>query len=287
LAEVEVLRQVLAQQYPQGPDQPPPAQRPTGKQIIQSPHDAQARQGVKRSKVWLGYKAQVTETCDPDLPHLVVDLEPDNALEQDSQALPAIQTRLFARGLLPADQYGDQSYISGALIAASLRQGIRLWGPCPPDTSGPPGFQQSDFQIDVAHQQAVCPAGHVSQVWSEKQAQEAQPPTIKLRFPGQACQACRFFGTCTRSPQGRSLELHPFRNLLIGYRRMAQSADFQRAIQLRAGIEATISELTRKYGLRRARYRGQEKLRLQMAFTAIAINLNRVIRWRSLSGLAG
>jgi hypothetical protein len=287
LAEVAVLRQVLAQQYPQGPDQPPPAQRPSGKQVVQSPHDAQARQGVKRNKVWLGYKAQVTETCDPDLPHLVVDLEPDNALEQDSQALPAIQARLSARGLLPAEQYGDQAYVSGALIAESWRQDIRLLGPCPQDTSGPPGFQQSDFGINLAKQQAVCPAGQVSQVWSQKSSPDGHPPTIKLRFSGKTCRTCRFFGACTRSPQGRSMELHPYRNVLNLYRRMAQTDGFQRAIQLRAGIEATISELTRKYGLRRARYRGEAKLRLQTAFTAIAINLNRIIRWWCVAGSVG
>ncbi len=278
-AEVAVLRQVLAQQYPQGPHQSPPAKRPSGKTILQSPHEVQARQGVKRHKVWLGYKAQVTETCDPDLPHLVVDLEPDNALQEDCLALPAIQARLAERDLLPAEQYGDQAYITGALIARSLRQAICLLGPCPRDTTGPPGFRQEDFHWDLEKRQVTCPAGQVSRVWSQKRAAAGEAPSLKLRFHGPTCQACRFFGKCTRSPQGRSLELHPYRRLLELYRQMEQSAAFQRAIQLRAGIEATVSELTRKYGLRRARYRGEAKLRLQAAFTAVALNLNRVIRW--------
>lgn len=283
LTEVELLRQVLAQQFPQGPDQPPPTQRPTGKEIIQSPHDAQARQGVKRNKVWFGYKAQVTETCDEGSPHLVVDLEPQNALEQDSQALPSIQERLSERDLLPAELYADQAYISAALIADSLRQGICLFGPCPLDTKGPPGFRQSDFVIDYAKRQAICPAGQVSRVWSEKSAPDGSPPTVKLRFNGKICQECRFFGQCTCSSQGRSLELHPYRNLLKFYRNLMQTDNFQLAIQLRAGVEATISELTRKYGLRQARYRGEAKLRLQSAFTAAAINLNRVTRWWNLN----
>lgn len=284
LAEVAVLRQVLAQQVPQGPDQPPPAKRPSGKAILQSPHETQARLGVKRKKIWLGYKVQVTETCDPDLPHLLVDLEPDNAQQQDCLALPAIQARLAERGLLPAEQYGDQAYISGALIAASLRQEIRLLGPCPRDTIGPPGFRQEDFHWDLARRQAVCPAGQVSRVWSQTRPPARETPLIQLRFHGLTCQACQFFGQCTRSPQGRSLELHPYRHLLELYRQMEQTPAFQRAIQLRAGIEATISELTRKYGLRRARYRGEAKLRLQAAFTAVALNLNRVIRWWRLAG---
>jgi hypothetical protein len=46
----------------------------------------------------------------------------------------------------------------------------------------------------------------------------------------------------------------------------------------RAGIEATISELVRSYGLRRARYRGLAKMRLQSCFSGTACNINRWIR---------
>lgn len=46
----------------------------------------------------------------------------------------------------------------------------------------------------------------------------------------------------------------------------------------RAAIEGTVSELTRKHGARRARYRGQAKARLQMLFTGTAANLKRLAR---------
>jgi hypothetical protein len=164
-----------------------------------------------------------------------------------------------------------------------MQQDIRLLGPAPLDTLGPTGFRQEDFRFEWARKQAICPAGQTSQVWSESRqdaSHAASPPAkIKIRFSAKACQTCCFFGRCTTSRQGRSLELHPFRNLLRAYRKLARSPDFQRALHLRAGIEATISELTRRYGLRRARYRGVQKQRLQAAFTASAVNLNRLARW--------
>ena len=49
--------------------------------------------------------------------------------------------------------------------------------------------------------------------------------------------------------------------------------------QARAGVEGTISQATRAFGLRRCRYRGFPKTRLQHIITAAAINLVRVWEW--------
>ena len=47
----------------------------------------------------------------------------------------------------------------------------------------------------------------------------------------------------------------------------------------RAGVEATISQAIRGFGLRRARYVGSAKAALQHQATAAAINLVRLARW--------
>src|SRR4030066_267228 len=60
LSEVETLRTVLAQQFPKGPSGPPAQRRPTGGEVIESPHEPEARYGKKRGKTWLGSKAQGT-----------------------------------------------------------------------------------------------------------------------------------------------------------------------------------------------------------------------------------
>jgi len=69
LAELHVLRTVLEQQFPSGAGGPPATRRPTGGEVIESPHETEARFGSKRGKGWIGYKVQVTETCDTDQPH--------------------------------------------------------------------------------------------------------------------------------------------------------------------------------------------------------------------------
>lgn len=283
LAEVAVLRQVLEQQFPQGPDQPL-EQRPTGGDVVESPHEPAARFGKKRGQGWRGYKVQVTETCDEEGPALVVDLEPTGALDNDSPELPRIQRRLAERELLPGEQYVDQGYMSGEHLVNSAEQGINLMGVPLSDTRGPDGFRQTDFDIDTESQEALCPAEQTSTVWSLRDNPEGGQPAVLIRFHGPTCQACAFFGRCTSSPQGRSLTLHPHRLALLQRRAEAQTDAFRQQMHLRAGIEATISELVRGYDLRHARYRGTPKLRLQAYFTAVAINLRRLVRWWTKPG---
>jgi hypothetical protein len=198
LSEVAVLRTVLHQQFPGGSGGPPATRRPTGGEIIESPHEPEARYGTKRGKGWIGYKVQVTETCDTDQPHLIVDVEPTRAVANDSPELPKIQARLQERDLLPGEQQVDPGYMRARWIAESAKLGLNLMGVPLDDTQGPEGFRQADFDIDETARQAICPDEQTSVVWSESQAAEDPAPTIKIRFDAHLCRHGRFFGQPTR-----------------------------------------------------------------------------------------
>ena len=62
-------------------------------------------------------------------------------------------------------------------------------------------------------------------------------------------------------------------------REREQTAEYGMEYARRAGIEGTISQGTRGFGLRRVRYIGQAKIHLQHVLTATAINLVRVANW--------
>jgi transposase len=53
----------------------------------------------------------------------------------------------------------------------------------------------------------------------------------------------------------------------------------RRAHARRAGIEGTLSQGVRAFGLRRSRYRGLAKAHLQHVATAAAVNLERLAAW--------
>jgi transposase len=57
------------------------------------------------------------------------------------------------------------------------------------------------------------------------------------------------------------------------------SAEGKRQYARRAGIEGTLSQGVRAFGLRRARYQGLEKTHLQHVATAAAINIDRTVAW--------
>src|SRR5690349_15079932 len=50
---------------------------------INSPYDQEARYGKKYSTRWTGYKVHLTETCEVDQPHLLIDVATTPAPESD------------------------------------------------------------------------------------------------------------------------------------------------------------------------------------------------------------
>jgi len=62
-------------------------------------------------------------------------------------------------------------------------------------------------------------------------------------------------------------------------RHRQQTPEFKERYKTRAGVEGTISQGTRTFGLRRARYIGLAKTHLQHIVTAAAINLARAVSW--------
>lgn len=60
-------------------------------------------------------------------------------------------------------------------------------------------------------------------------------------------------------------------------RQRQTTPDFLKLYALRAGVEATMSQAVRGFGLRRSRYLGQAKTHLQHVATAAAMNLSRLV----------
>jgi hypothetical protein len=71
----------------------------------------------------------------------------------------------------------------------------------------------------------------------------------------------------------RPRELH---ESLETARTTQKSDDFKERYKLQAGVEGTINQALDVTGIRRARYRGLPKVRLQHAFSATAINIVRL-----------
>ena len=156
----------------------------------------------------------------------------------------------------------------------SERKGLDLRGFIGSNSRKPVGFRLEDFDIDLEKRRAHCPAGKTASTFNPS----SQPDVgWNVRF-GKQCQDCQFNRLCTTEKRGRSLEISPYHQHLTRRRREQAGTAFAKEMHARARIESTICELARKHGLRRSRYRGQNKIQLQAAFTATAVNLKRLAR---------
>jgi transposase len=261
-------------------------------ELIVTPHDPGVRIGQKRGHVWWGDKVHVTETiaetpapetaevaeaADPaDQVRFITDVTTSLAPSGDGQALAEIREHLVDGDLLPKEQVVDSGYVSGKHLAESAADGVDLVGPPLADTSTN-GFKLPDFQVDRVAQQAVCPAGQVSSKWSVRVARDGSR-SIQIRFPAAVCAACPLRAPCTTSAGGRNLSISEHYERLAARRAEAQTPAFRDKLRTRAGIEATLSELVRKHGLRRHRYRGDAKRHFEHLLKAAACNLKRLAR---------
>ena len=256
---------------------------PSVSEMIQSPHDAQARYSQKREMEWTGYKVHFTETCDEQVPHLVTQVTTTPAPLPDCQATAPIQAELAEKQRLPAQHIVDAGYSDAQLFAESqTHHQITLISHAAPDLSwqakAQQGYAQADFQLDWQQQVATCPQGHSSLRWIDD-PDAAGNPSWLVRFPDKTCLACPVRACCTRSAHnGRSLRLLPYAHhqALQQARHSLSTSEFKQLYANRSGIEATFSLSVRSLGLRCSRYIGQTKTHLQNLCIASALNLMRI-----------
>ena len=260
---------------------------PPAAEGIESPYDVEARYRHKRDTQWTGYMVHVSETCEPTAPHLLTHVHTTPATVHEAQCTTPIQQALIDKDVPPRDHLVDAAYISAELLVKSREDhGIALRGPTRPDVSWQAqvegAYSLDQFVIDWDQQQVRCPQGKTSVSWAERVG-PADHPFIQVRFSTQDCGACAQRACCTHAmpPQARTIKFHPrpqYEALQAGQAWYA-SEEGQRQYPRRAGVEGTLSQGVRAFGLRRTRYWGLAKTHLQHVATAAAINIDRIVAW--------
>jgi len=253
---------------------------------IESPYDTDARYRHKRDTQWTGYMVHVSETCEPTTPHLLTHVHTTPATVHEAQCTTPIQQALVDKGVPPRDHLVDAAYMSAELLVQSRdEQGILLRGPTRPSqgwqmqVAG--AYTPDQFAVDWERQQVRCPQGKEAARWQEYVKPDGQPYII-ASFRRQDCQACPARPLCTQAQQqGRRLRLPPqeqFEALAAARAWYASEEGIERYKQ-RAGVEGTLSQGVRAFGLRRTRYRGLPKTHMQHVAIAAAINADRIVAW--------
>jgi transposase len=297
---IDTLRRVWHHHYERLTDQTTSAGHPSASRVrfktkqelpraaeeIQSPYDPDARYRHKRETSWVGYMVHVSETCEPTAPHLLTHVHTTTAAVHEAMCTADIHQALVDKDLAPGEHWVDAAYIDADLLVRSQEDhGITLRGPARPNPTWQAkvagAYTVTDFTVDWEHQQVQCPQGKTSASWTER-LDHTGTACIQVRFSQHDCGACPARPLCTQATQAaRSLKLQPQAQFeaLHATRSWYASEEGQQRFKRRAGIEGTLSQGVRSFGLRCARYRGLAKTHLQHIATAAAMNVDRIVAW--------
>src|SRR5690349_17627484 len=263
---------------------------PPARSRLVSPYDTDVRYAEKRGRGWTGYKVHLSETChEPDAagrrpaPNLLTSAETTLAPVTDVEMTEPVHDTLAARGLAPGEHAADTGYASADLLLAARARGITLLAPLLPDPSPQArsgGYTADMFTIDWESKQVTCPQGAVSRAWAPARSKGTN--IILARFAKTTCQPCPARARCTTAVRsGRQLGFrHRQIHQALTAARAEQASDaWRRKYRIRAGVEGTIAQATHVTGIRRARYLGLPKTRLEHNTAAAAINLIRLDAW--------
>jgi len=263
------------------------AELPPSAEQICSPYDPQARYSSKRNMSWTGYKVQLTETCDPTCmgPHVITNVETTPATTPDDNMVAVVHASLEQRGLLPSEHLVDKGYTdSRVLVDSKQRHDVSIIGPVADDPSWQAregGLTKAVFGVDWDRKVVTCPAGKQSISWLPS-TYTKNGMIYEARFARRDCSPCPLRPRCTRGkrePRIIGLQAREHFEALQGARRQQETEAFRASYAARAGIEGTHAQAVSRCGLRRSRYTGLAKTRLQHVLTAAAVNLVRVAEW--------
>jgi len=271
-----LLAAIVAQDVEPDPDSGAPRLRQeVAADRIVSTTDPEMRHGRKsKSRRFNGHKMHVVTDADTELV-LALDVGAGNGSDGDAAAGLVAETR-DELGLPVAEVVGDMAYGDGDTRAEVEAVGARMVARVPPVPVGKM-FPKTDFFIDLTDPntpRATCPAGQTTAELVTTSKDSKGRRVRSLAFPAAVCVACPLRAECTSSPAGRRVALHHHEARLQRARHAQTLRGTIRKLRQRPKIERKIDHL-QDLGMRKARYRGRRKTRLQLLLAGVVANINR------------
>lgn len=260
---------------------------------LQNPSDPEATYCGHKGQ---GYQAQIMETYSPspDVPEgsdseqgndpglrLITHVAVEPAHTSDAHALiPAIEDTK-RRGLAPAEVLADSLYGSEKNVETAAAMGTEVVAPVPGGQNKSKSSYLSEFALTQEGGVANCPMGHapVKDV--------VRGNHREVVFPVEHCLGCPRRKECpvksVRNGYGFSFDKKQVK--MARRRAREKTASFRNRYRYRSGVEATMSELDRKTGVKRLRVRGMEAVRFAVVMKVLGLNLFRATAaWRAKNG---
>lgn len=273
-----VLQDYIEEVEPETEDEEEPGVRCREKKAkgrMISPVDRDARWGAKSdSKTFPGYKTHATKSDNEFI--TAIDVTPGNV--PDDVMLPGLVEDLNERGMKPKKMRGDGKY--GTVENRKTLKEKGTWLSAPEINGRNPrgGFAMGDFEYESEKQRLKCPAGKTA----AKSYFVKRTKRMRFIFSRGDCSTCELKDNCTRSDRRTVTVPVEDLELLEEVKEYNASEEYQEDKKKRARIEPKQGEMKNRHGLKRARYRGLLKIKVQAIMTAIVVNLKRFVKLLNL-----
>jgi len=269
-----LLAQVVIQDVEDGTDGEGPAIRQgVAADRIVSHSDPEMRHGRKSaSRRFDGHKLDVMIDEDSELV-LGVDVRAGNAGDGDGAA-PLLAEVQDNDGVEVATLLGDMAYSDGDVREAVEEQGVEMTAKVPPVTNAG-RFPKTDFTIDTAAGTVTCPAGQTTTDARPSKDHKGRPATT-FSFAADVCGACPLRGSCTSATGGRTIVVGVHHDRIEAARATNAQPETKALLRRRPKVERKIDHL-QDLGMRKARWRGRRKTRLQALLAATVANFKRLV----------
>jgi hypothetical protein len=231
--------------------------------------DPEARHGHKsQNRRFDGYKTHLS--IDPDSELIAAaTATPGNTADRDAVEDLLAEPGADAEAPKP-EVVGDSAYADGATLDALEKQGYEVVAKVPPARNGTGGFTKDLFGIDLEASTVTCPAANTVAIIFGARGGRAS-------FAAH-CGACPLRADCTSSAKGRSITIHPHETALQRAKAAQRSEEWKTRYRTdRPIVERKIAHFTRRaWGGRKARTRGLDRIRTDVATRAGVLNWARL-----------
>ncbi len=253
---------------------------------ITSVHDTDCRYGHKGN----GYFVHATETCRNEGREILTDIAVVPANRLDKTELVSLVTRLIAAERAPQTLYADGGYAGAEAVYAVHQKQLDTVIPVHRSGMGAEKMSREDFAFDDEGHVTECPQGHTPNRHAVIKACSAVQPVLHAYFRGEHCGSCDKRSQCPATQLGRKsydqstrLNVSPALRLRDKIFVAQQTDEWKKSYRIRAGVEATISELKRGHAMRQLTVRKLVRVTAIIFFKAIACNIKRWTRSASQS----
>ena len=234
--------------------------------------DPEMRHGRKSaSRRFDGHKVDVITDEDTELV-LGVEVRAANASDGEG-AVPLLSQVIALPGIVIATLLGDMAYSDGDVRQAVEERGAEMVAKVPPVTNSG-RFPKTDFEINTEAGSVTCPAGVTTTDARPAKDHKGRPAT-RFVFAPATCAACPLLANCTKAKGGRQIMVGVHEDRIAAARAAQADPATKALLRRRSKVERKIDHL-QDLGMRKARYRGRRKTRLQALLAATVANFKRL-----------